>query len=232
MINKVTVNVFVNGTLDTVEVNALSLKDVFSFLKMEKGSEYTDSIINSNYKYVLGKTEDPEDVIALIPEVIGSSFGNYDVVFLVPEITGEEPISLSIAASAAMGMVTTAGAAAIAGGAAATAGMLTTMGMIAAYAITAVVMIAVSFAVSAIMQALSPTAELSSDPGTTQTTSNLFNTTLIVKNQGGSVPLVFGSPYCGAVLISSSVKTTTEVPSPTPLALLQLQELNDMNNNN
>jgi predicted phage tail protein len=70
-----------------------------------------------------------------------------------------------------------------------------------------IALLAISTGLNMLMSALSPTPEFSQDPAAAQNKSNLFNGAPIVRNQGGSVPLIFGNPYCGAVLISSGAFT-------------------------
>jgi predicted phage tail protein len=127
-------------------------------------------------------------MIALTPEIATSSFDGFDTLLILPEIEveGEEPFT--IAAVLILGTSASTGA------------------VIATAAVLAIVTsIAVSMAVSAIMSAISPTPEFGKDPSSQQQESNLFNSAPVVRNQGGSVPLIFGNPYCGAVLISSGL---------------------------
>jgi predicted phage tail protein len=167
-------------------LEARTLREILSLLKIQKGKEWTDRLLDGKYKYLLAKEDDLENMIGLAPEVVMSDFEGFDYLIIVPEVSGEEPISISIAAAAAMGL----------------SGMAAT---VAAYAITGLIYMAVSFAVSMVMSLLSPTPEFSTDPGTQQQTSSAFNGAPIIRNQGCSVPLVFGNPYCGGVLISSGL---------------------------
>jgi len=43
--------------------------------------------------------------------------------------------------------------------------------------------------------------------------SNLFGTAPLIRDQGGVLPIIYGSPFCGGVLISSGLYTTT-MPGP------------------
>jgi predicted phage tail protein len=173
---------------ENFELHANSLKEVLSLLKLQKSEDYVSKLVTENYKYVLVNGEDYENMIALTPEIATSSFDGFDTLLILPEveIEGEEPFM--IAAVMILGTSASTGA------------------VIATAAVLAIVTsIAISMAVSAIMSALSPTPEFGKDPSSQQQESNLFNSAPVVRNQGGSVPLIFGNPYCGAVLISSGL---------------------------
>lgn len=173
---------------ESFEFHANSLKEVLSLLQLTKGNEYVSKLISEEYKYVLVNGEDYENMIALSPDIITSEFDGFDTLLILPEteVEGEEPFM--IAAVLILGTSASTGA------------------VIATAAVLAIVTsIAISMAVSAIMSALSPTPEFAKDPSSQQQESNLFNSAPLVRNQGGSVPLIFGNPYCGAVLISSGL---------------------------
>jgi predicted phage tail protein len=173
---------------EVFELFASNIKEVVSLLRLQKGDSFADELLNSNYKFVLADSTREDSFVALVPEVVFSSFEGFDTLLIVPEIEGNEPISITVAAAAAMGLTGTAA-------------------MVAAYVMTAVIYMAVSIGLNMLMSALSPTPEFSQDPAAQQNKSNLFNGAPIVRNQGGSVPLIFGNPYCGAVLISSGAFT-------------------------
>ena len=173
---------------ESFEFHANSLKEVLSLLQLAKGNEYVSKLISEEYKYVLINGEDYENMIALSPDIITSAFDGFDTLLILPEIEVEGEEAFTIAAVMILGTSASTGA------------------VIATAAVLAIVAsIAVSMAVSAIMSALSPTPEFAKDPSSQQQESNLFNSAPLVRNQGGSVPLIFGNPYCGAVLISSGL---------------------------
>jgi predicted phage tail protein len=176
---------------EVFELFASNIKEVVSLLRLQKGDSFADELLNNNYKFVLADSTREDSFVALVPEVVFSSFEGFDSLFIVPEVEGNEPISatsaIAIAASAA-----TSGAISAA---------------TAAFIMNTVIMMAVSMGLNMLMSALSPTPEFSQDPAASQNKSNLFNGAPIVRNQGGSVPLKFGNSYCGAVLISSGAFT-------------------------
>lgn len=173
---------------ESFELNAGCLKEVLSLLQLHKSVEFVSELVKKDYKYLLLNGDDYENMVSLTPEIITSSFDGFDTLLIVPEleIEGEEPFTIA----AVMILGTEASTEAI---------------LITAAALAIATSVAISFALSAIMSALSPTPEFGKDPNKVQ--NNLFNSAPIIRNQGGSVPLIFGNPYCGAVLISSGIST-------------------------
>jgi predicted phage tail protein len=181
------IKVILIGTeTESFEFHANSLKEVLSLMQLQKGEEFVSSLIKEEHKFILANEKDYENMVALTPEVIFSSFEGFTDLYIIKEIEGDAPAGFAVTAAGFLGAT----------GATATA---------LAYVITFAALIAVSMAVSAVMSALSPTPEFGKDPSAQQQESNLFNSAPIVRNQGGSVPLIFGNPYCGAVLISSGL---------------------------
>ena len=175
---------------EVFELFASNIKEVVSLLRLQKGDTFADELLNNNYKFVLADSTREDSFVALVPEVVFSTFEGFDVLFIAPDISGEEPISTAWLA-AAMAVASTTGM------------TLATTLMI----MNTIALLAISTGLNMLMSALSPTPEFSQDPAAAQNKSNLFNGAPIVRNQGGSVPLIFGNPYCGAVLISSGAFT-------------------------
>lgn len=166
-------------------IEASDLRSILNYLKYLKGPEYTKAIMDGNFKYVLMDSKNQIEPIGLLPEVLLSDFGDYDTLCIIHEVCGEgTAILLAI------------GAAAYLGGAAFSI-------------VAAVINIVISIAVSFIMSLLSPTPEFSSDPSlaVNNKQSSLFKGAPLIREQGGSVPIIFGNPFCGGVLISSGVST-------------------------
>lgn len=176
------------GEKETFELYANNIADVISLLRLQKDEEFITNLLNTGYKFILADSKDSDNAIALMPEVVLSDFSGYDTLYIIADISGEIPLAAGAFLAGAMGA--TGMAASVAG-----------------FAITMVLNMALSMALQAIMNALAPTPEFSGDPASTQNTSNLFNGAPIVRDQGGSMPLIFGNPYCGAVLISSGAFT-------------------------
>ena len=184
------VNVIIVGAENEYyQLEASNLKDVLSLIKLQKGAEYLNKLMDEDYKFILSNSSDFEQSIALSPEVIFSDFEGYDTLFLLKDISGNEPVSVGSLLLAAF--TATTGIEVV--------GISTfVVGLIGSIAIAGVMM-----GLNMLMSALSPTPEFSKDPAAQQNTSNLFNGAPIIRNQGGSVPMIFGNPYAGAVLISS-----------------------------
>lgn len=179
--------VFLKGeTPEVFELFASNIKEVVSLLRLQKGDEFVNELLDNKYKFVLANSKEEDNFVALVPEVVFSTFEGFDTLFIVPEVEGEEPITVAWTA-AAMSIASTTGMTV-----ATTLMIMNTIALMAA-----------SIGLNMLMSALSPTPEFSQDPAAQQNKSNLFNGAPIVRNQGGSVPLIFGNPYAGAVLISS-----------------------------
>jgi predicted phage tail protein len=176
---------------EVFELFASNIKEVVSLLRLQKGDSFADELLNNNYKFVLADSTREDSFVALVPEVVFSSFEGFDTLLIVPEIEGKTGIEL-------------AGMAAVAGALASATGMSLATAL---FIVNTITMMAISIGLNMLMSALSPTPEFSQDPAAAQNKSNLFNGAPIVRNQGGSVPLIFGNPYCGAVLISSGAFT-------------------------
>ena len=178
-------------SFDSFELETNNIKQILNYIKNEKGKEYTDNIINNKFNYIIANTEGTNDPLMLLPEVILSDIKGYDVLFIIPDIEGEEPVSATMVAAVLFTECTVAGM---------------QIAAVIAFVANMAIMMAVSYAVNAIMSLLSPTPEFSSDPSMAQEKqSNLFNGAPLIREQGGSVPLIFGNPFCGGVLISSGM---------------------------
>lgn len=185
--SKIKVVLFQDET-ESFELNASCLKEVLSLLQLHKSVEFISELVKKDYKYILLNGDDYENMVPLTPEIVTSSFDGFDTLLIVPELEIEGEEAFTIAAVMILGTEASTGA------------------VLATAAVLAVATsIAISYAMSALMSALSPTPEASKDSNKLQ--NNLFNNAPIVRNQGGSVPLIFGNPYCGAVLISSGIST-------------------------
>lgn len=178
--------------------NVHNIKDILSGIKMLKGEEYSNSILNNNYKYILTSNDININPIGLNNDTILSNFNGYDNLFLFPEVSGQTGIEEAAIIAIAMAGID-------AGIAVETA---VTIAMVMVTVGEALVAVGVSMALNGIMQLISPTTSFSSDPAQAQQMqSSLFNGAPLIREQGGSVPLWYGSSYIGGVLISSSIST-------------------------
>ena len=175
---------------------ASSLREVLSLLELQRGKDFINYLLSNEFKFVLLNKENPEEAISLSPEVILTDFSRYDTFVILKDIKGEDPATIGMAILTFL----------------VDAGVVSSVAL-PMWAVTAIGMVAIGgimVGASMLMQALSPTPEFSSDPAAVQNKSNLFNGAPIIRDQGGIVPLIFGNPYCGAVLISSGI-TSEEV---------------------
>jgi len=181
--------------IDEFTIEETSIQSILNSIKFIKGKDYTDKIIENRFSYIVGKSLEDKEPVVLVPEVILTDLSDFKVLYIIAEISGSEPISATMVLSASIAMT---------GSLAVSAAVAGAIALVANLAILA----AVGFAISSVMSALSPTPTFSSDPSQTQSKqSSLFNGAPLIREQGGSVPMVFGSPYCGGVLISSSITT-------------------------
>jgi len=186
---------------DEFNFNVDNIKDILSGIKMLKGEEYSNTILNFNYKYILTSNDININPISLNNDTILSNLNGYDNLFLFPEVSGQIEEAVIIALAVDASVATTAGTSAIA---------CFVIENAAAIAIAAniAISVGVSMALNGIMQLLSPTTSFSSDPAQAQQKqSSLFNGAPLIREQGGSVPLWYGSSYIGGVLVSSSIST-------------------------
>lgn len=174
--------------VDKFEIDTTGIKNILSYIKNIKGETYINNLMEGNFKYILTDSTEKLKPIALMPEVIFSDFTGYDNIYIIHEICGEGTAIL------------------IAIGAASSA---TAIGASIPLSIAALTInLAISIAISFVISLLSPTPEFSSDPGLVdRKQSNLFEGAPLIREQGGSVPIIFGKPFFGGVLISSGIST-------------------------
>lgn len=185
---------------DEFDFNVDNMRDILSGIKMNKGEEYSDNILYQNCQYILTSNNPEVTPISLNEETFLSEICGYDNLYIIPETSGEIPVPIIAAIWAA------SVSAATSAGIGATAAVLIGEGVVLAAQI--IVAVGVSMALTGIMQLISPTTSFSSDPAQAQQMqSSLFNGAPLIREQGGSVPLWYGSSYIGGVLISSSVST-------------------------
>lgn len=177
-----------SNKFDEFKFQVTDIREVLSGIKMVKGQDYTNKLINENYKYILIPKDTSIDPISLNQDTVLTSFNDFDTIVILPDVSGADPVSI-VAIWAAVGVTTT-----------------TTSTLV--FVTQMVIMTAASMAINGIMSLLSPTTSFSSDPSQAQKQSNLFNGAPMITEQGGSVPLWYGESYAGGVLVSSGVSTT------------------------
>ena len=181
------------------EVQGATLPVLLNGLKQAVGKQVTDFVTQNVMKYVLVDTSGRLKPIGLCKEVAFGEFKGFNRLVICTQdsvVEGSDPGTLIVMAIGATSMVTAATATA--------AASLTILGMVTAFAIN----LAIGFALSMLMSLLSPTPTFGDDPANTQATSSLFENAPLIRKQGGSCPLIFGSPYCGGVLINIKISSS------------------------
>lgn len=180
-----------------LETSKSYIKEILNELKQNFGEEVTNELLYNKYFYfLLLKGE----VIAIKEELLDSELSGYDELIIVKDVEGADPISAAMIGTLAGSMV------------ASSSGIIASMGVfLSTYAvgIAAVANAVISIGISAGLNAIfSPDSSFKSDPSKSQgKLSKIFNNAPVIREQGGSVPVVYGNPYCGGVLISSSISS-------------------------
>jgi len=197
------VNLFIDAnTVESFDTPFNNVRQILNYIKNTYDKKISDLIIENEYKYIVISKQEDKPPIQLYEETLFASLDEYDILLLYPEVKGEEPISMTAIWASVMTGLTSVGVGA------ATAAFL-------AEAAVFLVQIGIGLALNAVMNLLSPTPEFTSDPAQAQKKSNLFNSSPMIREQGGSVPLIFGDCFCGGVLISSGVTTDENVGNTT-----------------
>lgn len=186
-----------------LETSKSYIKEIFNELKQKFGEELTNELVYNKYYYFLLLNS---EVIAIKEELLDSELSGYDELVVVKDVEGALP-AIALVATYAGGLAATgAGMLSTALGLGALSSGLAT-GIISTVA--TIVEIGISMGISVGLNAIfSPDTSFKSDPSKSQgKQSKIFNNAPMVREQGGSVPVVYGNPYCGGVLISSSISS-------------------------
>lgn len=177
----------------TFDIAATNLRNIMNGLQLQLGEEKLKELLEQKYKFIAICKERPNESCALSEEVLLSDLSGFSHLCIIRDVAGETGIEeLAYAIGA---VVYEAGASLI-------------VTEIVSYTLAALIYIGAAIALSTIMQMLTPTNDLGKDPSSSQGNqrrSSLFNGPVIVRDQGGPIPLIFGEPYCGGTLISSSI---------------------------
>lgn len=184
------VNDFEEFTIDSTDI-----REILNYIKHVHGVDTSNNVLYNKHMF-LGVSEERSDY--LTDENILTDLPMYDRLYIVPVVEGEDPISATIAlmASYAGGFVATG------------VGMLSSALGLGALSsgLATVVEVGISMGISMGISAIfAPDNNAGPDPAASQKTSKMFNSAEIIREQGGSVPLTYGNPFCGGVLISSGI---------------------------
>lgn len=189
-----------------LETSKSYIKEILNELKQKFGEEVTNEVLYNKYFYFLVSGK---EVIAIQEELLGSELSGYGELVIVKEVEGGLPALPIIAAMAsyAGGMAATAigSLSAAMGLGALSSGLATAI----ISTVATIVEVGISIGISAGLNAIfAPDSSFKSDPAKSQgKQSKIFNNAPAIREQGGSVPVVYGNPYCGGVLISSSISS-------------------------
>jgi predicted phage tail protein len=186
-------------------INISNLLQLINYLENNE-PELWDKIKDKKLAYaVVDSTERYKEQV-LRPEIFSSDLSNYDILVIAEKVEGEA-LFAGMAAAVSAAAFTAAGGVA-AGSIAVTAAMI---GTAVGYVAAAVIMIGISMAIGAIVQMLSPTNTINSDPSSPgQAQKNYtFNGIPNIREQGGAVPMIFGECLFGGVLVSADLYTSS-----------------------
>jgi hypothetical protein len=170
-----------------LELEAENLNQALAGISFALGEAVAKSLMTTPTVFLLRQQNNPENITVLRPDLGIMTFAEYDTLICVPEVTGEIPVPAIL-----IGVLVAAGVEAT----------------IAATALALIGNILIATAISAVMSALSPTPEFRTDPSEAKTKrSSLYNGTPILTEEGGSVPLMYGNPFCSGVLISAGLSS-------------------------
>jgi|694.fasta_scaffold09844_4 predicted phage tail protein len=178
------------------ETDLTDTREIFNSIKYTYGEDIIDSLLYAKHVFVgtIG-----ERVDALTPSTLFSDLTLYEELYIIPKVEGAEPITATMVMSASISATSAVG---VTGGT-----ILMSAGV--ASAIAAVANLAIGIGISMCVSALmSPTNTFGSDAARSQKSSTMFNSAVTITEQGGSVPLTYGNPFCGGVLISSGLTST------------------------
>jgi predicted phage tail protein len=184
------------GNLEYLEEKNLevsSFKGLLAGIEYVYGKEILENLYNEKYRYVLLDKDNLDKAVAFHPDLPDLELEEFTHIFIIPEISGNiDPITIA-------GII----------GATASASLGSIAGVAVLPAILSVVVnTGISFALSAIAQALTPTPSFNGDPAQAQLKqSSLWNGPVNMSEQGGPVPIIVGNPFCGGTIIASSITT-------------------------
>ena len=192
------------------EINSTSIKEILNHIKNQIDESITESILFEKHLF-LGKVGD--DFKPIDEDGIINALALYPEIIIIKTHEGEEPISAAIITAASYAAAAATSASLALGASVATASAIGgAVATVVQTVITVGLTIGASMAVSAIM---SPDSTFSGDPSQSQKGSKLFNQSLITREQGGSVPLCYGNPFCGGVAVSSGITSKERTDSAT-----------------
>ncbi len=171
--------------IPSIDLKVKQFNQVLAGIQNILGQEIIDKIYEEKFFLIAFDEQFPDRVVCInsLPDLDLSGFTHF---YFIPEVCGEITAALVTTVLGVTGMAAT----------------------ITAIVANVIIAVALSAITNAIMSAITPTNTFSSDPSRAQTAvSSLFNGPVNVFEQGGSVPIVYGTPFCSGIVINSSITT-------------------------
>lgn len=184
------IGIFTSNYKEEFEVDITNLYQLKDYLANNKPYLWNEIKDKSLAYGVFDNTKQLKEQI-LLPNMVATDISSYSTLIITEKVEG----AFIITAIAIM--ATYAVAASIA---------LTGVALFSAAAAMWVIGIAIVYGIGQLIQMLSPTQKLDRDPSANQK-NLLFNGIPNTKEQGGSVPLIFGECYFGGVQIGVKLST-------------------------
>lgn len=189
------IGIFTSNYKEEFEVDIMNLCQLKDYLIHNK-KHIWDEIKNKELSYaVLNIQEDNLDKQILYPNMLTADISSYNSLIIVEKIEGEALFTAlsTILVASVLGVST------------ATAATLAITAFVATF-LTSILVIGIVYGIGQLIQMLMPTQKLDRDPSVNQK-NLLFNGIPNTKEQGGSVPLIFGECYFGGVQIGVKLST-------------------------
>lgn len=173
---------------DSFEANIPNLLQLYDFLRVNKPAIY--EMVNArNYSYTVYKRE-CDTAYPLLPEMLQSDLTMFDCLVIMMPIQGEAVISSVSAAIISAAAITS------------------TWAIAAVYATVTVATIGIVYLLGLLIRSLTPNQKITGKDPTE--VSKLFNGVPNITEQGGSVPIVYGSCLFGGVRIGLKLTKASE----------------------
>lgn len=175
-----------NFNIYTVKANKII--SCLNLLRLQIGDERIEAIINTPHYFIYQK-EDTK--VLLFEQTLNSTLEDGEII-IIPKLEAEDPFSIGAFLLTFVSVGIPAGS---------FAAVATTIGTVA--------LMGASIGVQALISLLTPTNTFHGNAAEAQNkTSNLFNNTQLSGNDGGAVPLIYGTDvFCTGVPIGSAVTT-------------------------
>lgn len=181
--------VYTSEFTETFDVNISNLLQLKDYL-INNDLELWNKLQSKKVIFAVADSSNAYKEQIILPTMAKTCLSNFDILLISEKVEGEFIASLT--AFLAINLVL--------------AGMGGTLAVATATLLTAIITIGIVYGIGQLIQMLMPTQKLDRDPSVNQ--KNLvFNGIPNTKEQGGSVPLIFGECYFGGVQIGVKLST-------------------------